>query len=141
MALQRPLGDPLVDLVARPLRVLGQPVRVRLIDRLDRLGEAHVQALADELEASQQNASKHLGALWRAGTIRRRGLAQRRRRTVSQAKITEPLVRFTHFDAVAREIPHFRGDLRDWASAAPFDQTSTAFDRRRRIGVTHAPTE
>lgn len=72
MALQRPLVDPLVDLVAGRRRVLGQPVRVRLIDRLDRRGEANVQALADELEASQQNASKHLGALWRAGILARR---------------------------------------------------------------------
>lgn len=52
--------------------MLGQPVRVRLIDRLERLGDAHVQALADDLGATQQNTSKHLGALWRVGVLTRR---------------------------------------------------------------------
>lgn len=68
----RPISDPLVELVARRLRVLGQPVRVRLVDRVERLGEVHVQALADELAATQQNTSKHLGALLRAGVVSRR---------------------------------------------------------------------
>jgi len=72
MALARPLADPLVELVAGRFRVLGQPVRVRLLDRLEELGEAHVQALADELAATQQNTSKHLGTLWRAGIVSRR---------------------------------------------------------------------
>ena len=31
------------------LRVLGQPLRIRLIDRLDRRGEVTVSALAEEL--------------------------------------------------------------------------------------------
>lgn len=31
-----------------------------------------MQALADELGATQQNTSKHLGALWRAGVLARR---------------------------------------------------------------------
>lgn len=72
MALARPLSDPLVDLVAARLRVLGQPARLRIIERLDRVGEAQVQGLADELGATQQNMSKHLGALWRAGLLERR---------------------------------------------------------------------
>lgn len=72
MALARPLADPLVDLVAGRLRMLGQPVRARLLDRLDLEGEAHVQTLADELAATQQNTSKHLGAVWRAGIVVRR---------------------------------------------------------------------
>lgn len=37
----RPIPDPLVELVARRLWILGQPVRVRLVDRLERLGEMH----------------------------------------------------------------------------------------------------
>lgn len=72
MALARPLPDPLVELVARQLRVLGQPVRVRLIERLDEVGETNVQTLADEMLVTQQNASKHLGALWSAGIVARR---------------------------------------------------------------------
>ena len=72
MTLSRPLADSLVELVAARFRALGQPVRVQLIDRIDQLGEAHVQVLADELAATQQNTSKHLGALWRAGLVARR---------------------------------------------------------------------
>lgn len=72
VALSRPLSYPLVDLVAARLRLLGQPVRVRLIERFDRLGEAHVQQLADELGETQQNMSKHLAALWRVGVLARR---------------------------------------------------------------------
>lgn len=69
MSLVRPLGDPLIELVATRLRVLGQPVRLRLIDRLEYRGETHVQALADELATTQQNTSKHLVALRRAGIL------------------------------------------------------------------------
>ncbi|MDQ3630720.1 MAG: metalloregulator ArsR/SmtB family transcription factor [Actinomycetota bacterium] len=72
LALSRPLSEPFVELVAARLRLLGQPFRVRLIDRLDQIGEAHVQQLADELGTTQQNASKHLTALWRSGVLARR---------------------------------------------------------------------
>lgn len=72
MAVSRPISDPLTDLVAQRFRALGQPVRVRLVDHLERVGEAHVQALADELGVTQQNTSKHLGALRRAGILTRR---------------------------------------------------------------------
>lgn len=58
MSLSRPLGEPLVELVAERFRLLGQPVRVHLIDRFDRHGEAHVQQLADEFGVTQQNTSK-----------------------------------------------------------------------------------
>lgn len=72
MTLARPLADPLVELTASRLRVLGQPVRIRLVDLLDELGETHVQALAVHLDTTQQNTSKHLGVLWRAGVLTRR---------------------------------------------------------------------
>jgi len=52
--------------------VLGQPLRLRLLHHLDRHGESSVQALADELEATQQNVSQHLGQLRHAGLVRRR---------------------------------------------------------------------
>lgn len=61
-----------MDLVARRLQLLGQPLRIRLIDALDRLGEMSVQALADEIVTTQQNASNHLGMLARAGLLGRR---------------------------------------------------------------------
>ncbi len=69
--LPHPLPDPLVDLIAERLRVVAEPMRIRLLDRL-RTGEATVQALAAATGASQQNVSKHLGVLLRAGIVGRR---------------------------------------------------------------------
>jgi DNA-binding transcriptional ArsR family regulator len=71
MALPHPLPQPLVELIAQRFRVIGEPMRIRLLDRL-RDGEASVQELADELAASQQNVSKHLGVLHGAGVVQRR---------------------------------------------------------------------
>ncbi len=58
-------------MIAERLRVIAEPMRIRLLDRL-RDGETTVQALGDDLDASQQNVSKHLGVLLRAGIVGRR---------------------------------------------------------------------
>jgi DNA-binding transcriptional ArsR family regulator len=58
-------------LIARRFRVLGEPMRIRLLDRL-RDGEATVRELTDALDASQQNVSKHLQVLLEAGIVGRR---------------------------------------------------------------------
>ena len=65
-----PLPDPLVELVAQRFRVLGEPMRIKLLDRL-RDGDATVGDLQDALGASQQNVSKHLGILHAAGLVNR----------------------------------------------------------------------
>jgi len=65
-----PMPDALVDLVAERFRVLGEPMRIRLLDRL-REGDATVGELADALGTSQQNVSKHIGVLARAGIVAR----------------------------------------------------------------------
>jgi DNA-binding transcriptional ArsR family regulator len=65
-----PLPDPLVDLVAERFRVLGEPMRIKLMDRL-RDGEASVGELQEAVGASQQNVSKHLGILHAAGMVSR----------------------------------------------------------------------
>jgi len=69
--LPHPLPDALVELVARRFRVIGEPMRVKLLDRL-RDGEATVHELTDATQASQQNVSKHLGVLYDAGIVSRR---------------------------------------------------------------------
>jgi DNA-binding transcriptional ArsR family regulator len=69
--LPHPLTDDLVELIARRLRAVGEPMRIRLLDRL-RDGEATVGELADALGASQQNVSKHLAVLSDAGILGRR---------------------------------------------------------------------
>ena len=71
MALPHPLPDDLVELIARRFRVIGEPMRIRLLDQL-REGEATVGELAEALAASQQNVSKHLGVLADVGIVGRR---------------------------------------------------------------------
>jgi DNA-binding transcriptional ArsR family regulator len=65
-----PLPDPLIELVAQRFRVLGEPMRIKLLDRL-REGDATVGELQQALGASQQNVSKHLGILHDAGMVSR----------------------------------------------------------------------
>ena len=69
-AIPHPLPAPLVELIAERFRVLGEPMRIRLLDRL-RDGDATVGELQEALGASQQNVSKHLGVLLEAGVVRR----------------------------------------------------------------------
>jgi DNA-binding transcriptional ArsR family regulator len=71
MTLPHPLPDDLVELIARRFRVLGEPMRIRLLDQL-RDGEATVGELSDALSASQQNVSKHLAVLSDVGILGRR---------------------------------------------------------------------
>jgi DNA-binding transcriptional ArsR family regulator len=68
--IQHPLPDPIVELVAQRFRVLGEPMRIKLLDRLTE-GEASVGELQAALGASQQNLSKHLGILHAAGMVSR----------------------------------------------------------------------
>lgn len=70
MHVPRPLPDPLVELVAQRFRVIGEPMRIKLLDRL-RDGSATVGELVEALGASQQNVSKHLGVLHQAGIVSR----------------------------------------------------------------------
>jgi len=69
-SIPHPLPEPLVDLIARRFRVLGEPTRIRLLDLL-RDHDATVTELHEALGASQQNVSKHLGVLLQAGIVTR----------------------------------------------------------------------
>ncbi len=71
MALPHPLPDDLAELIARRFRLLAEPTRIKLLDRL-RDGEASVNELSEELGASQQNVSKQLAMLAEAGILARR---------------------------------------------------------------------
>lgn len=66
----QPLPDQLVELVAQRFRVLAEPMRIKLLDRL-REGDATVTELQQALGASQQNVSKHLNILHNAGMVDR----------------------------------------------------------------------
>jgi DNA-binding transcriptional ArsR family regulator len=65
-----PLPAPLVELIAERFRVLGEPMRIRLLDAL-REAPATVQELQEATGASQQSVSKHLGLLLRSGLVSR----------------------------------------------------------------------
>jgi DNA-binding transcriptional ArsR family regulator len=65
-----PLPEPLVELVAQRFRVLGEPMRIKILDRL-RDADATVTELQDALGASQQNVSKHLAILHDAHMVSR----------------------------------------------------------------------
>jgi DNA-binding transcriptional ArsR family regulator len=72
LTLPRPLPEPLVHQIASRFRVLAEPMRIKLLERL-REGEATVGATG----ASQQNVSKHLAALAGAGIVGRRKASNR----------------------------------------------------------------
>jgi DNA-binding transcriptional ArsR family regulator len=70
MVPSQPLTDLAANLIAERLRVLGQPLRVKLVDRLA-IRETTMQELVDALGTTQQNISQHLGILRRAGIVAR----------------------------------------------------------------------
>ena len=70
--LTRPISEPLSELIAARLRVLGLPLRLRLVDLIDLCPDATVQELGDLLGTTQQNVSQHLAILLRAGVLGRK---------------------------------------------------------------------
>ena len=71
VTVSHPLPDGLVELIAERFRVLSEPTRIKLLDQL-RDGEATVLELTELIGTTQQNVSKHLGLLQRAGIVARR---------------------------------------------------------------------
>jgi ArsR family transcriptional regulator len=67
----KPLSDKTLELVAERFRVLGDPVRLRLLQVLE-AGEKSVAELVETTGASQANVSKHLQLMLRAGVVQRR---------------------------------------------------------------------
>jgi len=60
-----------ITLVAERFKVLSEPVRLRILQALES-GEQSVGALAEALETTQPNVSKHLKTLQNAGFVSRR---------------------------------------------------------------------
>ena len=71
MTISHPLPDELVELIADRFRVLGEPTRIKLLDRL-REDEATVLELTELIGTTQQNVSKHLRLLQQSGIVARR---------------------------------------------------------------------
>lgn len=70
VSVPHPLPDQLVEFIAQRFRVLGEPMRIRLLDRL-REDSATVSELQEATGASQQNVSKHLSIMLGAGIVTR----------------------------------------------------------------------
>jgi DNA-binding transcriptional ArsR family regulator len=81
-----PLPEPLIELVAQRFRVLGEPMRIKLLDTL-RENDATVSELQEALGASQQNVSKHLGILLSAGMVSRRKDGNHARYAISDPSV------------------------------------------------------
>lgn len=63
--------DPLLELIAARFRLLGEPLRLKLLAALS-LGERSVTDLVVLTGANQPNVSKHLAALSQGGLVSRR---------------------------------------------------------------------
>ncbi len=65
------LNEQTLELVAERFRLLGDPLRLRLLQTLS-AGERSVAALVETTSTTQANVSKHLQLLLRAGLVKRR---------------------------------------------------------------------
>jgi len=66
-----PLSLAAIDMVAARFRILGEPLRIRIIQELQD-GEKNVSELVAAVGSTQPNVSKHLRILQEAGIVGRR---------------------------------------------------------------------
>jgi len=104
MSTPHQLTDPLIDLIAHRFRIIGEPLRIKLLDRL-RGGEASVGELTQALAANQQNISRHLAVLHGAGIVTRR-----KRGTKTLYSIADPTV-FALCEIVCGALEHSAAEL------------------------------
>ena len=88
VSIPHPLPEALVELIAQRFRVIGEPMRIRVLDAL-RDGPSTVNELTDALGASQQNVSKHIGVLAQAGIVAREKDGNRVRCSIADDTIFE----------------------------------------------------
>ena len=92
-----PLPSEAVDLVAIRFRILGEPIRIRILETLQS-GEKSVGEIVDAVGSTQPNVSKHLRILQEAGLVSRRQSG-----TAVYCSVADPVV-FDLCDAVCRSI-------------------------------------
>jgi DNA-binding transcriptional ArsR family regulator len=85
-AVPHPLPHPLALLIAERFRLLGDPMRLRILDAL-RDGPLTIGELARSVDSSQQNVSKHVAQLGAAGII-----ARTPRGTSVECSIADPTI-------------------------------------------------
>lgn len=117
------IAEGLLSKVAERLAVLGQIVRLRLVEQLAG-GSVTPQELADALGLTQQNVSKHLQILHRSGIVAR----QPEGANVIYSLKDESTVRLLE-DVVASVAEHLR-ELSALAAGVPEDRASKLADQR-----------
>jgi DNA-binding transcriptional ArsR family regulator len=88
LSIPHPLPEALVELIAQRFRVIGEPMRIRLLDAL-RDGPLTINELTEALGASQQNISKHVGVLAQAGIVAREKDGNRVRCSIADESVFE----------------------------------------------------
>jgi DNA-binding transcriptional ArsR family regulator len=83
-----PLPEPLVELIAQRFRVIGEPMRIRILDAL-RDGPLTVNELTLALGGTQQNVSKHVGVLAQAGVVSRERAGNHVRCSIADPSVFE----------------------------------------------------
>ena len=83
-----PLPEPLVALIAQRFRVMGEPMRIRILDAL-RDGPLTVNELTVALGGTQQNVSKHVGVLAQAGIVDRERAGNHVRCSIADPSVFE----------------------------------------------------
>ena len=120
----KPLSEKTLELVAERFRVLGDPLRLRLLQALEP-GEKSVAELVAATGASQANVSKHLQLMLRAGVVERRREGLFSFYSVRDARV------FQLCDAVCGSLAeHFAREL----SELPGARAGKGAGRRRRAG-------
>ena len=115
------LSEKMTELVAQRFRLLGEPMRLRILQTLES-GEKSVNDIVAALETSQPNVSKHLQALCQGGL-----LSRRREGLNAYYRIADPMV-FRLCDLVCRSAAEH--------TKAQFVQlTAVPPGRRKRVGA------
>ena len=65
------LSPQAVEVIAERFRILGEPIRIRILQELEH-GERNVSELVAAVGSSQPNVSKHLRILQESGVVGRR---------------------------------------------------------------------
>lgn len=78
--------DPLLERIAARFRLLGDPLRLKLLALLAS-GERSVGELVELAGAGQPNVSKHLAALTEGGLVQRRKLGTSTRYTIADPSV------------------------------------------------------
>jgi DNA-binding transcriptional ArsR family regulator len=88
VSIPHPVPEPLIEMIAERFQLLAEPMRIRILDQL-RDSPMSVGALSDTLGSSQQNVSKHLGLLLRAGVVAREKQGTLARYRIDDASVFE----------------------------------------------------